>query len=119
MDIFTFKLQFEQIVQPAPPHSLISAEQAWSYFKTSVKERIDDAYCEEFGFSASVASSFDGTCMHSDENLFQVYFGRMVDAEKGIYPLSGMPGFRQLGDYISKNCPKKNGGMPWNRCTTI
>ena len=83
MNIFMFKMQLEQIVQPPPLHSLISAEQAWMNFKAPIKECLDEAYCEEFGFSMSMASHFDGAHILTDENLFQVYFSRLIDAKKG------------------------------------
>lgn len=84
MDIYTFKRQLEQIVQPTASHSLISAEQAWLYFKKTVTEFvIDEEDCEEFCFSVGVASDFDGKQIHSYENLFQIYFSRLIDAKKG------------------------------------
>lgn len=83
MNIYALKIQFEQTVQPAPSHALIGAEQAWKYFEAAILQRLDDVLCEEFGFSMSAASYFDGAHVHMDENLFQVYFGRLIDAEKG------------------------------------
>jgi hypothetical protein len=82
MNIFTFKQQFELIVQPPPSCALIGAKQAWENFKSAVQERLEGAHCEEVGFSMSTAAHFDGTRLHSDENLFQIYFGRLIDAEK-------------------------------------
>jgi hypothetical protein len=85
MNIYTLKTQMESIVQPAPLHVLVSAEQAWGEFKKMLSEDLDEDYCEEFGFSTSLASHFDGKEVHTDENLFQIYFGRLIDADKG-YP---------------------------------
>ncbi|HZU86731.1 MAG TPA: hypothetical protein VFF78_04580 [Anaerolineaceae bacterium] len=83
MNIYTFKTQLESELHPAPLHTLVSAEQAWGYFKTAMSEYLEDADCEELGFSASVASHYDGNKTQVDENLFQIYFGRLIDAKKG------------------------------------
>jgi hypothetical protein len=82
MDIYAFKRQFEERVRPAPLEALVSAEQAWSYFKESLPETVADEACEEAGFSVSLASYFQGHQLIVDENLFQIYFGRLIDARK-------------------------------------
>jgi hypothetical protein len=82
MNIYTFKKQFEEKVQPAPSQPPIAAEQAWSIFKESILQGLDETRCEEIGFSLSTASYRDGKTVRRDENLFQVYFGRLIDAEE-------------------------------------
>lgn len=83
MDIYTFKTRFENLLQPPPDHSLVNAEQAWTYFKASLREDLAEEACEELGFSVSIANHFDGKTLRSDESLFQIYFGRLIDAVKG------------------------------------
>lgn len=85
MNIYTLKTQFEEMVLPSSSHTLVNAQQAWEIFKASVRDGLDENYCEELGFSTSVASYYDGKSVHYDEDQFQVYFGRLIDAEKG-YP---------------------------------
>jgi hypothetical protein len=83
MTIYTFKSQFEQTVKPGPAHRLIHAEQAWAYLKETIHQPILQAFSEELGFSMSTASYSDGHKVQTDENLFQIYFGRLIDAVKG------------------------------------
>ena len=83
MNIYALKTAFEETVQPAPSHGLIAAEQAWQYFKAVLMQELDEPHCEEFGFSMSAAAYFDGNNLHIDESRFQVYFGRLIDAQKG------------------------------------
>ncbi len=82
MNIYTLKKQFEQMLHPAPSYTLIGAEPAWEYFTTAIKSGLDKSYCEELGFSMGMASHSEGNNGHTDENLFQVYFGRLIDAEE-------------------------------------
>jgi hypothetical protein len=83
MDISAYKIHLENMLQPAPLHALVSAEQAWAYLKTSIREPLDEDFCDEFGFSMSLASHYDGNKSVVDENLFQIYFGRLIDPAKG------------------------------------
>ena len=85
MDIYKFKTESDRIYQPEPTHALISAEQAWAAFKAGLSEPKDEDYYDEFGFSFSLGSHYDGNKSVIDENLFQIYFGRLIDSSKG-YP---------------------------------
>jgi hypothetical protein len=85
MDIYKFKTESDAIFQPDPTHALISVEQAWTAFKASLPEPLDEDYYEELSFSLSLASHYDGNKSVIDENLFQIYFGRLIDITKG-YP---------------------------------
>jgi hypothetical protein len=82
-NIYTFKAHFEELVQPAPQTAPVCAHQAWDIFRNSLLELPEDEACEELGFSMSLASHFDGHQVVVNENQFQIYFGRLVDAVKG------------------------------------
>jgi hypothetical protein len=75
MDIYTLKIKLEGKVRPAPLQSLVSVELAWGYFKQFIRNDLDEDHCEEFGFSVSEV-------VHGEDILFQIYFGRLIDAVK-------------------------------------
>jgi hypothetical protein len=81
MNIYTFKNQFEQFLQPAPTHALIAAGAAWEQFKLTAQTKLDEPTCEELSFSLSHATYREGNKVRTDETLFQVYFGRLIDAQ--------------------------------------
>ena len=85
MNIYEFKTESDRIFQPGPTHALISVEQAWAAFKASLTEPLEEDFSDELSFSFSLASQYDGNKTVIDENLFQIYFGRLIDITKS-YP---------------------------------
>lgn len=76
MNIYSFKSQFEAETAP------LGIETLWKYLGSWVRTNPDQEYCEEFSFSVSEAEYMDGKKIIRDDTLFQVYFGRLIDAEK-------------------------------------
>jgi hypothetical protein len=83
MDIYTFKKHFEGQVQPTPAQVLVSAEAAWACFLATLWEPQPAILANAAAFSAGAASYFDGHTRSVDETLFQIYFGRIIDAPPG------------------------------------
>jgi hypothetical protein len=84
MDIYSYKSQLECLVKPAPEDALVNAKQAWEFIKQSLVEAIDGENYEELGFSISLASYFEGKTLLINENQFELYIGRLIDADPGI-----------------------------------
>src|SRR5688572_31851105 len=82
MNIYTYKAQFEQLMcaVDSPP----SIEQAWAYFKDSIRQGLEENYIDQIGFSAGYAGDFDSKklAVNYDKDIFRVWFGRVIDAEK-------------------------------------
>ena len=81
MTIHQYQAQFEETMRRAASSPQVT-EQAWNYFKDSIKRTLSEEYCEEIGFVASVHEWYDGKKLHRDETLFSVYFGRLIDNER-------------------------------------
>jgi hypothetical protein len=81
MDIYTLKTRFEAI--PSSPPSPVAVEAVWRLYVETLREQVEDEDSEEFGFSAGVAEYRVGSRVIRDESLYQVYFGRLIDARKG------------------------------------
>ncbi len=83
MNIGDLKKSFNHAIQPDPLQPILECSQAWGYFKDLLPLVPEGSENEEFGFSFSLATINDGKKSQIDPNLFQVYFGRLIDAEKG------------------------------------
>jgi|WetSurMetagenome_2_1015567.scaffolds.fasta_scaffold791550_1 hypothetical protein len=81
MDIYNLKARFDAI-QPSSP-SPACVEAVWRLYSETLREQVEDEDSEEFGFSAGVAEYRVGSRVVRDESLYQVYFGRLIDARKG------------------------------------
>lgn len=90
MDIYTYKEQFEQYM--LSPDGPPPAQQAWTYFKDSICESLDEDYVEEFGFSMGYASSYDSRefMVRYNKESYCVYFGRLIDAEKSPWTVASI-----------------------------
>jgi hypothetical protein len=84
MDIYSYKSQLESLVKPAPDQTLVNARLAWEFIKPSLLEAIDGENYEELGFSISLASYFEGKTLLINEDQFEFYIGRLIDADPGI-----------------------------------
>jgi hypothetical protein len=82
MKIGDLKLTFESAIQPDPLQPIVGCAAAWAYFKDFLQLFPEGDENEEFGFSFSFANINDGITSRIESNLFQVYFGRLIDAEK-------------------------------------
>ncbi len=81
MDIYQLKTRFEAIPSSTPSPATVEA--LWRLYSETLREQVDEEDCEEYGFSAGVAEYRDGSRVVRDEGLFQIYFGRLIDARKG------------------------------------
>ncbi|MCE1252105.1 MAG: hypothetical protein LWX83_00985 [Anaerolineae bacterium] len=81
MNIYELKNWLEQNVESTPQKNPLEAAQAWDVFKTSLNQGPDEAHCEELGFSMSAAVYLKGGNLFVDEDRFQIYFGRLIDAK--------------------------------------
>ena len=84
MKIAELKASFDSAIQPDPHQPIATCAQAWSLFKEFLQAFPEDENCEEFGFSFSRAKAEDGKTSKTDSNLFEVYFGRLIDAKKNL-----------------------------------
>ena len=83
MNIGELKKTYNNAIQPDPLQPIVECSQAWTHFKNFLPLIPEGSENEEFGFSFSLANINDGITSKIDPNLFQVYFGRLIDAEKG------------------------------------
>jgi hypothetical protein len=83
MNIGELKKSYNNAIQPDPLQPIVECSLAWGCFKELLTLVPDGAENEEFGFSFGLANINDGITSKIDPNLFQVYFGRLIDAEKG------------------------------------
>jgi hypothetical protein len=81
MDIYQLKTQFEAIHPSTPSPATVAA--LWRLYSETLREQVDDEDSEEYAFSAGVAEYRNGSRIIRDESLYQVYFGRLIDARKG------------------------------------
>jgi len=81
MDIYSLKAPYSAIPQSTP--SPADVEALWRLYTETLREQVDGEDCEEFGFSAGVAEYRVGSRVVRVESLYQVYFGRLIDARKG------------------------------------
>jgi hypothetical protein len=77
MNFLTFKKMFEEKIQP--DSLTMDLNKTRDFFTQYLKIRIDESVYEEFGFSAGMITNIDAG---HDENYYQIYFGRLVDAHK-------------------------------------
>jgi hypothetical protein len=82
MNIFELKQYFDSNIQPDPLGSIAACDQAWNHFKKFLQLFPEGESCEEFGISFGFANINDGLTSWVDQELFQVYFGRLIDGEK-------------------------------------
>ena len=68
--------------QPGQP-AYTSAEQAWAVFKAAIQQGLDEDYSEEIKIGFGEATFYDGFQVIRNENQFQIYFGRLIDADPG------------------------------------
>jgi len=84
MKIGELKQTFDTAIQPDPQQPIVECNLAWQYFKQFSNHFPEGDENEEFGFSFSFANINDGVNSRVEPNLFQVYFGRLIDAKKGF-----------------------------------
>jgi|WetSurMetagenome_2_1015567.scaffolds.fasta_scaffold443630_1 hypothetical protein len=84
MNLSELKKSFESVIQPDPLQPIVECSLAWAYFKAFLLQFPEGEEWDEFGVSFSFANINDGITSRTDPNLFQVYFGRLIDAEKNI-----------------------------------
>jgi hypothetical protein len=84
MDIYSYKLALESLVKPGPDQTLVNVNQAWEYFKESLGVMIEDENYEELGFSIGAAYYYEDKTLRINEDQFEVYLGRLIDAVSGI-----------------------------------
>lgn len=79
MNIYQLKERLDQQILPISGVQ-VSAEQAWTVFRTMLAEELDENYCQELGIGFSIANFVNGKEVVWDPNYFQIYFGRLIDA---------------------------------------
>lgn len=84
MKISEFKQTFDKAIQPDPLQPIVDCAQAWTWFKEFLNLFPEGEENEELGFSFSFATINDGISSRIEPDLFQVYFGRLIDAEKNF-----------------------------------
>ena len=83
MNIYHLKARLDQQIQPISGVQ-VDAEQAWAVFKSMLAEDLDENFCQELGIGFSTAIFLNGKEVVRDENTFQIYFGRLIDAVPGF-----------------------------------
>lgn len=84
MKIGELKGNFDSVIQSDPHQPIVACAQAWTHFKTFIGLFPEGVENEEFGFSFSLATINDGITSKINPNMFQVYFGRLIDAKKNL-----------------------------------